>query len=107
MADVGGNTPHRAARKCLAIFLGLVLLAVVLFSVPYVTTASNHVCTSRHCPICACILQFSSHLRLFGNGEPVQAICFIVLAFGLLVQVTYSRKIACKNLFLWKVRLNN
>lgn len=87
--------------------IGVLLLAVLLFSILFVVAEADHDCTHEDCPICACIRSCESLLhRLFEIKLAVNhalVLSAILLSVTAILVFSYTQVSLVSN----KVRLNN
>lgn len=95
------------SNKIIAVIMGIMMLVVVLISASYVAVESGHDCTGEECPICACINQCESTLRLVGGGVDFQAEFILPVFFILITAVSASVSLTAETPVSRKIRLNN
>ncbi len=87
--------------------IGVLLLAVLLFSILFVVAEAEHDCTHEDCPICACIRNCESLLhQFFGITLAVNhalVLSAILLSVAAVLVFSYTQASPVSN----KVRLNN
>lgn len=87
--------------------IGVLLLAVLLFSVLFVVAEADHDCTHEGCPICACIRICEALLhQFFGMLLVVNhalVLSTIPLSVAAILEFSYTQASPVSN----KVRLNN
>ncbi len=86
--------------------LGLLLLALLLFSSFYPAAEADHDCTGEDCAVCVCIRLCENALVRFGSGVLLLAAAAPVLLF-LAAAVHVSAVFPQETLISEKVRLNN
>lgn len=68
--------------KKIAAFLAATAASIFIVSVAYVAAEANHDCAGDNCPVCACIVQCLTNLRLLGTVAEPQTETFIVEKFN-------------------------
>lgn len=95
------------SKRTMAGIMGLMLLAIVLFSVFYIAAETGHNCQGEDCPVCACIQVCDKTLQRMGAGETAAvSVAFPVLFFSLLPFFSVLH-IILETPVSEKVRLNN
>lgn len=93
--------------KITAGVMGLMMLAVVLFSAFHIAAEADHDCTGNDCPVCACIRQCESTLRGIGGGITVLSCAAVPFLLFLLAAPVLVAAVSSDTLISRKVRLNN
>ena len=87
--------------------MGLMVLAMVLFSAFYIAAEADHDCAGKDCTVCACIRQCENALHGIENGKaaPSGAVTWLIL---ILFTAVFSVTAASQDTPVSsKVRLNN
>lgn len=87
--------------------LGMILLAVVLFSAFFMTYEKEHDCTGEHCPVCACIHQCEKILRSFQHCVESYAVFLMIPLLLLYTMFFYESGYQPLSPVLLKVRLDH
>ncbi len=95
-------------RRIAAGVTAFVMLVIMLFSAFYIAAEADHDCAGEDCPVCACIQQCETRMRVFGEGAGVQLSAVIPVLFVLLISSFLSAaSFAADTLVSQKVRLNH
>ncbi|MBR2834857.1 MAG: hypothetical protein IKE43_03970 [Coriobacteriales bacterium] len=95
------------ANRITSTIMGLMLVALVLFSSFYLVAEANHDCSGEDCPICECIQQCIQTLQQIGEGA-VSLTAAVIPAFACLILVFLPVTLLPQNTLVSnKVRLNN
>ena len=94
-------------RRIAAGFLGLLILAAVLFSVFYIAAEADHDCTGEDCPVCLCIRLCSDALNRFRKKTVPVARILLPMLCVLPAAAVFSAPMAEQTPVKGKVRLNN
>ena len=102
------DTDKSCMKRLLAGVLGILLLAVLLFSTFYLTLESDHDCCGEECHICATLEQCEAVLHVFHSCQVKQ----VFMAAGLLLLCLILVRVAAqtrgrKTPVSQKVQLNN
>ena len=94
-------------KRIAAGFLGLLVLAAVLFSAFYIAVEADHDCAGEDCPVCLCIRFCADTLNLFRQKAiTVARILLPALCFSAAAAV-FSALMTEESPVKGKVRLNN
>ena len=93
--------------KKISAILVAISASVLVFSVAYIISESNHACTGDDCPVCVCIEQCLNNFRTLGTSNDIQSEIFIVEKFFEPPIFIYACLILPVTLISCKVRLDN
>ncbi len=95
------------AKRLAAGSLGLLLLALVLFSSFYIAAEADHDCAGEDCAICLCIRLCESALLKLGSGILVRIAAAVPALLFLAAVAAFSVSFPLETLISKKVRLND
>ncbi len=95
------------AKRIAAGILGLLLLAVVLFSAFYPAAEADHDCAGEDCAVCICIRLCENTFRRFGSVVPVLFTAAVPLLLFFAAAAPLANAILLKTPVSGKDRLNN
>ena len=101
------NTGISKAKRITAAAMGILLLAVILFSSVYIAAETGHDCTGDDCPICACIQICENAINQIVSGAVNTASTWVPAAFLILSAVLLGCPAVSETLISNKIRLNN
>lgn len=95
------------AKRIAAGIMGLLMLAIVLFSAFYIAAEAGHTCTGEDCLICACIAQCENTLHQIGTGAVLQTAIAVSIVLMLISALLSASGFLQETPVLRKVRFNN
>ncbi|MCR4925529.1 MAG: hypothetical protein K5917_04485 [Clostridiales bacterium] len=94
-------------KKIAALIMGIIMLAIVLFSSLYIMVEADHDCVGEHCHICSCIQQCEKILHQISEAVISYTAVFVCAVFLSFSTVFIISKLQFKTLVSSKIRLNN
>lgn len=94
-------------NKKIAAFLAATAASIFIVSVAYIAAEADHDCTGDDCPVCACVVQCLTNLRLLGAAAETQTESFSVEKFFVPKILICVRPTVPVTLINQKVRLDD
>ena len=95
------------ARRITAGIMGLMMLAIVLFSAFFITFEADHDCCGEDCPVCSCIQYCENTLRCVVGRASMQLSFIIPVILVLFIAFVPEDVLFQDTLVSRKIRLNN
>lgn len=102
-----GKSSFGRFMKILAPCIVILMLSVMVFSVMFIVSETDHDCTGEDCPVCALIQQCEQTVRSIGGGASAAAVSLLFSAFIIAAFPIPFITILCYTPVSLKIRLNN
>lgn len=94
-------------RRLKAASLAVLTVALILFSVLFLSGEADHVCRGEGCPVCACMRRCEDSLRKLGASLPALAALLIRFLVGPAPVRRFSYLFLPSTLISRRVRIND
>ncbi len=101
------HVSNRRRFKTIACVLGLMMLAVILFSSVYIAIESDHECCGDGCHVCACLRLCENTLHGTVIGPVTRYAAGFAIVSVILSAVFFIIAVSTETLISKKIRLNN